>query len=163
MRAFFDIPALRRVYVFAHANQRAAWLLAILLFGYTLWGAYAKEPYLSYSGVPFPTLVSSVRAGETIPIQVSRCNASNVEQIYSIARSLERVKDGRQFPMPDSIVRIKPGCHSEPSYANTIPTDVPPDRYRILGLSQIQTDFRLHYVSWSSGDFEVTSNAPNDR
>lgn len=144
-----------RLYVLADRNQRAAWSLALVVLSAWAYLTYNKEPYLSYGKQPFPVKAYSVHPGEVVPMLVTRCNNSSKTQIYSIARTLERVTDGRQFVMPDSIVQVEPGCQTIESRANAVPFDAPQGRYRLLGLSQIQTDFRIHYVSWSSEQFEV--------
>jgi len=146
-----------RLFVFADRNSRALWLCAAVAVSAWAVATYNAEPWLSYKNVPFPALSNIVRQGEPVPLRVIRCNAMDTPQIYTVARTLEHVRSGRQFVLPDSIVKLEPGCTDETSLVNVVPRDpsMPLGTYRVLGLSQIQSEFRIRFVGWSSEEFEV--------
>jgi hypothetical protein len=145
----------RRFFVFAEKHWRSSWVLALIGALWWALATYNEEPWLSYRNLPFEVAIPVVRPGEVIPLRVKRCNAEKTPQIYSIARTLENVRTGRQYVMPDSIVQLKPGCTEAISLANVVPPDVPFGRYKLNGLSQVQSSFRIHFIGWTSHEFEV--------
>jgi hypothetical protein len=146
-----------RAFVWAERHQLISWFLPLILGGYGFFHYYNEKPFLEYDHLPFEVTQPFVKAGDVIPLRVYRCNHSSTPQTYLIARTVENLDTGRQYVLSDSIVRLEPGCHEEVSLANQIPPSVPAGRYRILGLSQIATDFRVIYVPWSSQPFQVIS------
>lgn len=122
------------------------------------WLLFLEPPWLSYRNLPFEVQAPTARPGELVPLHVVRCNATDAVQTYAIARSLENLDTGQYFVLPESLVQIRPGCHDETSLANRVPANgVPPGRYRIIGMAEIQGTLRTMHVPWWSRPFEVTA------
>lgn len=145
----------KKLYIIADKYQKLGWALCLVAVAGGLYLVYDQEPYLSYPNTPFPVQTPYVRPGDTVVLTVQRCNNSKRDGIYQIARTMENIATGRQQVLSDSIVQVSPGCAEIASRANIVPVGTLPGRYRLLGLSQIQASFRIHYVGWSSQPFEV--------
>lgn len=137
-------------------------LVTALSFGFLIaWYGFLEPPFLSYRNVPFETTVESVRAGETIPLKVTRCSSSDVEEDYLIARRLIRLDQPPADPTPAAIlpggglVPISPGCVDEISKANQIPPDTKPGTYFIDGHAKVDGKWRSSKIGWSSRPFVV--------
>lgn len=117
---------------------------------------FFERPFLTYSNVPFPVTQPVIHPGDVVPLEVVRCNASNVTRTYTVSHTLESVPAGRNVVLPASPVTLPPGCTTALSLANELPANVPPGQYRLFGIAEVRGVLMVHYVEWYSKTFTVT-------
>lgn len=137
----------------------ASMVVVVAIFMYML---FFQTPYLTYENLPFPTVIEQVAPGEVMPIQIARCNSDHVLHNYTTTRAIERVDpdkhgDPDYIMLPPSHVNIVPGCTTSISLLNRMPEHVPPGKYRLLGVAEVETPFRTHLVKWYSQTFQVVA------
>ncbi len=120
--------------------------------------AYLEPPYLSYGNVPFPVLTPVVKAGETVVLDILRCNRDTRPHTYVTARQLVRT-DGTITALPAATVWLQPGCETGRSAINVIPKETPPGKYRVFGWTEITDRIFPTTMEWSSDVFEVVNGS----
>lgn len=119
-----------------------------------------EGPYLSYRNVPFPTSVTSIHAGESIPMTVSRCNSDKEAHSYSLSHTLYDVDTHVYTLMPSAFVLAPPGCSSALSYLHKVPKEAVPGRKKIIGGAEIHGTVRTFNIEWESQIFQVLPPLP---
>jgi hypothetical protein len=122
------------------------------------WLYVFEQPYLEYRNIPFPITDNPVRAGDSVPLTVSRCSRASTPRTYTLTHSLENIKTHAVVLLPETQSYIQPGCSIGLSSLHTVPKGTPTGRYRVYGLAEVRTSFRTHYVEWYSQEFDVIGN-----
>lgn len=117
---------------------------------------FFEPPFLSYPGLPFK-VAAPARPGESVQLQVTRCNSDKSKRTYQLSHTLVSVDTGRYWVLPAGIVSIKPGCASGVSAANVVPIGTPPGVYVVEGYAEVQGTIRTFDVHWYSEPFRVMS------
>ena len=121
-----------------------------------VWLSLFDEPWLTYPVLPFPVLIPTVHADESIPLSVQRCNSGKATRTYISSHSLVSIDRSRpEIVLPPIFASVKPGCSPVESHANLIPRDTRPGFYRIEGLTEINGAVRNFSLAWMSEPFEV--------
>jgi hypothetical protein len=131
------------------------WLGLLLFTAVAAFGLLVEKPYLSYGNVPFPVLNNPVVRGQPVHLMVMRCNTDTKRRSYLLSRTLISTTGGPEYVLPASAASIAAGCHTDISAANVIPPDVPPGRYYIEGLAEVNGTLRTFIVNWHSQPFDV--------
>jgi hypothetical protein len=125
---------------------------------------FIEGSYLSYPNSPFASMQPAIHAGETIPLNITRCNSDSVAHIYTVSRTLERVvKQGNKddyWMLADIQFHIEPGCHPAVSDAHIAPADLPPSDWRLVGMANTQGALISHIVRFESLPFKVLAALP---
>ena len=132
------------------------WLNAICLIAVICIGGYyafLEPPFLTYGNLPFPVLTPQVRDGNTVILDVQRCNADSKTRVYAIAHTL--VGETMTILLPTVPTSIRPGCSQSFSAINVIPPNTPPGTYHIEGYAELQGTLRAFSIAWRSASFEV--------
>lgn len=131
-------------------------LAASFLIWFGVWLVYMEPPYLSYPNLPFPVVSKTVRPGDTVFIEVQRCNSSSIRRGYITGRSLVPVDTRElQVELVSVATTILPGCHKAISALSVVPGGTLPGRYYLDGVAEIAGTVRKHVVEWRSEPFEV--------
>lgn len=117
---------------------------------------FLEEPWLSYKNIPFPPGISSVMAGDVIPLSVVRCNSSNKTHNYESSHALMNVVTHEPVILDDVKVLAPPGCTNAISLINRVPKDAPPGRYVAFGTAEVHGTLRDFHIEWRSEEFNVT-------
>ena len=121
-----------------------------------VWFSLFDEPWLTYPVLPFPVLMPTVHAGQSIPLSVQRCNSGKATRTYISSHSLVSIDQSQpEVILPPINASVKPGCSPVESHANLIPRDTQPGFYRIEGITEINGAVRNFSLPWSSEQFEV--------
>lgn len=136
-----------------------AWVAILFLFGLSTYLFYfflTEKPYLSYAVLPIPVLKENVRAGDIMPLEITRCNSSDRRHIYSSAHYLDDLGYDQEIMALDMFyVSIDPGCLKTISSLHRIPESTQPGRYQIIGTAKIPGILRNFEVDWISEPFNV--------
>ena len=123
---------------------------------FVVWLSVFDEPWLTYPVLPFPVVMPTVHAGESIPLSVQRCNSGKATRTYISSHSLVPIDRSQPEVVLTPInASIKPGCSPVESHANLIPRNTRPGFYRIEGLTEINGAVRNFSLPWMSEPFEV--------
>jgi hypothetical protein len=134
-----------------------AYSIAALLIAGTAfvgWSVYFEAAWLYYPNLPFTTAKQSY-AGEAIPMEVVRCNSTEVLQTYNTTHNLIDKKTGVSIVLPDFKTDISPGCHREITKANIAPFNIKPGFYLPMGVAIINTRFGTKNVKWYGQEVEI--------
>lgn len=145
----------KRCHSITAASSIGLSLMIFLTVGIIFKYLFFEPPYLTYTNLPFPTLVREIRAGEVMPLQVIRCNNDDQTHNYVIAHSLENLDTHAYTLLPMVQLNISPGCHPGTSTINRVPPDTPTGRYRVFGTAEIRGLLKTHIVEWYSQEFAV--------
>lgn len=135
----------------------SAWNVLLLVgLVWFLLDAYLSEPYLSYKNLPAPVMnMRPIKAGQTVVLAITRCNADNHAHNYTTTRELVALPSRTLHILTSTTVTINPGCEWILSRANELPADTPPGRYRVQGMVELPDRMRTHFVTWQSAEFDV--------
>lgn len=114
-----------------------------------------ERPYLSYRNLPFPVVAQPVRPGDTVSLNVARCNSDRIPHNYATTHSVQNLDTGVVLLLPDVEVMILPGCTIGESRINKLPDHLFPGRYRVYGMAEVRGTLRTHYIDWYSEPFTV--------
>lgn len=125
-----------------------------------VYGTYIQEPFLSFKNLPFQVL-STARPGETVFLNIERCNATKKTKKYSTTYAFRNEESKGSFILKDETnIAIPPGCHRDRSGATSVPTGMPKGVYTLYGVATVDTPFGKKYVEWYSEPFSVLEPIP---
>lgn len=117
---------------------------------------FIERPPIRYTNLPFPVTNKAVRAGDVIPLTISRCNDSNTRTTIFSSRLLENTSNDQGVIVLEIIgLWVPPGCVTETVSTNRIPKSVQPGTYRISGIATVPGLIRNFFVPWHSEPFTV--------
>lgn len=141
-------------------------LFAVLLFtclGLLVWSKYWELPGVFYQNLPFPVEVEQVMSGETVPLNVERCNRTSKVLSYLTTHTLVNLDTGAAELLPDVTLSIDPGCHRVSQRLNLIPRETTSGRYMLKGVALIPGLFEIHPIPWYSEQFIVVASSGSDK
>ena len=137
-----------------------ATLTALILFVVCVYvySRFIEKPTLSYTDLPFPTLVKAVHPGEVVTAIATRCNSSSTTLTYRTSRTLKRENSAQADIILQSVeISAAPGCSPVSTKANVVPEDTLPGFYRFAGVALIKGLMYDHEVGWNTDVFEVVA------
>lgn len=141
-------------YKFAAGLHYFGILAAVTAFFYV---TFLEGPFLSYTQKTFIPLGGPFHPGDTVPLQVTRCNSDSRRHSYAVTHTLQSTRGGTPITLPEVYVQIEPGCKTAASRINILPKDLALGTYRIFGGGLVYGTVRTFDVEWSSDPFEVTA------
>lgn len=149
---------------FATLDRLATFMIFLCVILFMTAGFYVlflDKSYLSYPKVPFPVQVSTLRPGDSIPMEITRCNADKIDHSYSVARALREVNTNRIIPLDPIYSMIPTGCHTAmPSRVHKVPLETEPGRYEFYGGAITHGVIRTFDVIFRSEQFDVLPALP---
>jgi len=131
-------------------------VLSVTALALLVYGCWIEKPHIRYEGVPFAVGPGPFRPGQVIPMQVTRCNDTKTDGVYTVAHALKNVTTGAVYVMEPRVTVIQPGCKTVTSLINVVPPGTPPGRYFLTGSALASGSLRSWIVPWHSQPFEVT-------
>lgn len=129
-------------------------LVAVSAVGLALAMVFEPDPIL-YQNQPFP-VDGPVRAGEPIPIHVTRCNTTGEVGDFSYTRVLRSRDGGMNYQLVDGTAVNLEGCPtSSLSLGLLAPPQMVPGHYELIGVVHVNGRFRDHKIIYHSEVFEV--------
>lgn len=117
-----------------------------------------EEPYLSYQTLPIPVTLKTVRPGEIIPLNITRCNTAKERKVYTSTRLLENIGEDQEMLVMELVgVSLRPGCWQSVIHSHRIPDSAQPGRYRLVGVATVPGLIRNFLVSWYTEPFNVVA------
>lgn len=149
---------------FAVLDRLATMMISLCVMILILCGFYVlfiEKSYLSYPKIPFPVQVAALRPGDSIPMEITRCNSDKTSHSYSVARALREVNTNRIIPMDPFYSMVPAGCLSAmPSMVHKVPLETRPGRYEFYGGAETHGIVRTFDVIFRSEQFDVLPALP---
>lgn len=139
-------------------TNRLSLLLAVGIAMLTLpiWLQAVLPPLIYYPKQPFHVATAVLHHGDTLVIQVERCNRVWWPLAYSTDRVLYRPLDREQRPLSRSGAYAAPGCTlTESRLRDSLPPDLEPGVYELHGVTTVQTLMGPQVVVWRTESFSV--------
>jgi hypothetical protein len=117
--------------------------------------AFGKPP-LYYKNLPFGVSQRILRPGDRIRYAMEQCNDADQFKTYTLTRYLQSL-DGKN---PSLILEpvdtiLPPGCTRDINDITSVPQDIKPGKYRILGKAEVKGDVKPFYIDWYTEPFTV--------
>ena len=120
------------------------------------WVIFCEGPKLTYENIPFKIVsnLKNIRPGDTISLEVYRCNLSSNILVYDLTRTIKNVDLNQNVILDSTKTMIDPGC-SVAIQSHQIPINVKPGVYVISGVATVPGTAGVKYVPSSSMPFTV--------
>lgn len=136
-------------------------LCVLIVFASGFYVLFLEKSYLSYPKMPFPVQVATLRPGDFIPMEITRCNSDKIDHSYNVARAIREVHTGKIVPMDPFYSLIPAGCSTAlPSRVHRVPLDTEPGRYEFYGGAETHGIVRIFDVIFRSQQFDVLPALP---